>query len=126
MSQRILVADDTLEAVQLLSLMLQTNGFEPVTALTSSKALRLAKEEQPAAILLDLMMPEIDGLDVCRRLRADPETANLSIIIVTAVNEPEVEARAEAAGADDVIYKPVDMEDLIAKLNEVLAARGDT
>jgi two-component system cell cycle response regulator len=121
---KILAVDDTLEAVELLRIMLETSGFEATTALTAQKALRLAAEEGFSAALLDLMMPDIDGLEICRRLRADPETANLAILIVTAANEPEVEDRAEAAGADGLIYKPVDLNDLVARLNEVLAARG--
>jgi DNA-binding response OmpR family regulator len=122
---KILAVDDTLEAVELLRIMLETSGFEPITALTAQKALRLVGEEEGfAAAILDLMMPDIDGLELCRRLRADSQTANLGILIVTAANEPEVESRAEAAGADGLIYKPVDLNDLIARLNEVLAARG--
>ena len=124
MGTKVLVVDDTLEAVQLLSLMLETSGFEPVTSLTSEKAMRLAKEEGPKAALLDLLMPEVDGLEICRRLRADPETNHMGIIIVTAANEPDVAARVESAGADRLIYKPVDMADLVGALNEVLAARG--
>jgi CheY-like chemotaxis protein len=124
MGNKILVVDDTLEAVQLLSLMLETSGFEPITSLNSQKALTLAKENAPSAVLLDLLMPDVDGLEICRRLRADPDTANMAIIIITAVNEPDVQGRAEAAGADGLIYKPVDMSDLISRLNEVLAARG--
>jgi CheY-like chemotaxis protein len=124
MGIKVLVVDDTLEAVQLLSIMLEANGFEPVTALTPKKALHLAKEESVSGVLLDLLMPEIDGLELCRRLRADPETANLAIIIVTAVNEPGVASRAEAAGADGLIYKPIDMPDLIEKLKQNLIARG--
>lgn len=124
MGAKILAVDDTLEAVELLRIMLETSGFEAITALTAQKALRLAAEEGFSAALLDLMMPDIDGLEICRRLRADPETANLAILIITAANEPEVEDRAEAAGADGLIYKPVDLHDLIARLNEVLAARG--
>ena len=124
MGAKILAVDDTLEAVELLRIMLETSGFEAITALTAQKGLRLAAEEGLSAALLDLMMPDIDGLEICRRLRADPETANLAILIVTAANEPEVVDRAEAAGADGLIYKPVDLYDLIARLNEVLAARG--
>lgn len=124
MGAKILAVDDTLEAVELLRIMLETSGFEAITALTAQKALRLAAEEGFSAALLDLMMPDIDGLEICRRLRADPETANLAILIITAANEPEVEDRAEAAGADGLIYKPVDLHDLIVRLNEVLAARG--
>jgi DNA-binding response OmpR family regulator len=122
---KILAVDDTLEAVELLRIMLETSGFQPITALTAQKALRLVGEEEGlAAAILDLMMPDIDGLELCRRLRADSQTANLGILIITAANEPEVESRAEAAGADGLIYKPVDLNDLIARLNEVLAARG--
>ena len=62
MGTKILVVDDTLEAVQLLSIMLESTGFEPVTALNSQKAVRLAKEAGISAVLLDLLMPEVDGL----------------------------------------------------------------
>ena len=95
-----------------------------MTALTHQKALRIAKEESPSAAMLDLLMPTVDGLELTRMLRGDPDTANLAIIIVTAVNEPDVEGRAVAAGADGLIYKPVDMDDLVARLNEVMVARG--
>ena len=124
MGTKVLVVDDTLEAIELLKIMLEANGFEAITALNYQKAMRLAKEAKPSAALLDLLMPDVDGLELCRRMRADPETADMAIIIVTAVNEPEVASRGKAAGADDLIYKPVDMPDLIAKLNGALAARG--
>ena len=126
MGTKVLIVDDTLEAIQLLSIMLQSNGFEVLTALNHQKATRLAKEETPSAALIDLLMPDVDGLELCRRLRADPDTANLAIIIVTAVNEPDVQTRSEEAGADDLIYKPVDMDSMIEKVNGALAARGWT
>ena len=124
MGTKVLAVDDTLEAVELLKIMLEASGFEPITALSAKKAMRLAKEIKPAAALVDLLMPDVDGLELCRRMRADPDTANLAIIIITAANEPDVEARVRAAGADGLIYKPVEMPDLVARLNDILASRG--
>ena len=124
MSNKILVVDDTLEAVQLLSIMLESSGFEAITALNHKKATRILSEEPISGALLDLLMPDVDGLELCRRLRANPDTENLAIIIVTAVNEPDVEGRAMDAGADELVYKPVDMDDLISKVNSSLEARG--
>ena len=67
MFQKVLIVDDTLEAVQLLSIMVESHGFESVTALNYKKALRIAKEDGPSAALIDLLMPDVDGLELCRR-----------------------------------------------------------
>lgn len=124
MGVRVLVVDDTLEAVQLLGIMLQSNGYEPLSALNYKKALRLAKEEKPAVALIDMLMPDMDGLELTRRLRADPETENMALIIVTALNEKDVESRIAASGADDMLYKPIDIDDLMSKIEKALEQRG--
>jgi DNA-binding response OmpR family regulator len=123
MTTKVLVVDDELETTRLLSMILQMSGFKTVTALTSRRALQLVKDEHPNAVLLDIMLPEIDGLEICRRLRADPETENLAIVMITASGDPSIEEKGMRAGADQVLRKPVGMETLTSELNTAIKTR---
>ena len=103
---RILVVDDEPSNIQILAGLLQEHYI--VNAATSgAKALELATTQQPDLILLDMVMPEMDGLEVCRALKADPASADIPVIFVTGMTDPENEERGLAAGAVDYIFKPV-------------------
>jgi DNA-binding response OmpR family regulator len=123
MATKVLIVDDDLEATQLLGMILKMSGFETMTALTSRQALQMVKEEPPTVVLLDIMLPGIDGLEICRMLRADPETENLAIVMITASGDPAVEEEGMQAGADRVLLKPVGMETLANELNKAIQAR---
>ncbi|MBI3763215.1 MAG: response regulator, partial [Chloroflexi bacterium] len=120
---RILVADDEPEMLRLLSLLLERRNYETIPADSSVAALDLAFKEPPDAILLDLMMPDMDGLEVCRRLRADSRTSALPILAITARIGWGSRAEAVRAGVDDFVTKPFDADDLFSRIESALAGR---
>jgi DNA-binding response OmpR family regulator len=93
-------------------------GYEVVLAANGEQALELAESEMPKAILLDINMPGIDGMETCRRLRADEKTRLIPIILITAYGATKTEA--SDTGADDIIYKPFDMRDIGIRLKSVI------
>jgi DNA-binding response OmpR family regulator len=107
MEGRVLVVDDEVQAVDLLREFLSAKGYEVITASDGDEALRKVKEERPHLILLDILMPKMDGLEVLRRLREiDKE---VGVIMITGVNEQEIARQAMALGAFDYIVKPLDL-----------------
>ena len=103
---RILVVDDEPSNIQIVAGILQEDYI--VSAATSgAKALELAANQRPELILLDMVMPEMDGLEVCRALKANPDTAEVPVIFVTGMTDPENEEKGLQAGAVDYIFKPV-------------------
>jgi DNA-binding response OmpR family regulator len=116
---RILVVDDVPANVRLLEAVLSSRGYEVVTATDGLAALRLVDSEKPDLILLDVMMPGLDGYTVCRRLREDDDTAVLPVIMVTS-SHGEEKTRAIEAGADDFIPKPFNHEELFARVRSLL------
>ena len=116
---RILVADDVPANVRLLEAVLGTQGYEIVTAADGGEALEAVAARQPDLVLLDVLMPVLDGYEVCNRLRADPATAVLPVVMVTS-SERQEKTRAIAAGADDFIPKPFDQEELLVRVRSLL------
>lgn len=124
MAEKILVVDDDLDTLRLVGLMLERQGYTIVAATTGQQALSLAKSEKPNLIVLDLMMPDIDGIQVARQLRANPETRNIFIIMFTARGQMEDKLEGFDAGADDYLTKPVQPRELIAHIKAVLKRGG--
>lgn len=120
MSERILVVDDDPDILQFVRLNLELDGFDVDLAGGGREALERASEAPPDLMLLDVMMPEIDGLTVLRRLRSDPATANIPVIVLTARSLAEDRVKGLDLGADDYITKPFDLEELIARVRTVL------
>jgi two-component system cell cycle response regulator len=116
MSARILVVDDVEVNVRLLEAKLSSEYFTVITAASGAAALKLAQSEHPDIILLDVMMPEMDGFEVCRRLKADPQTADVPVVMVTALSEVSDRVRGLQAGADDFLTKPVNDIALFARV----------
>jgi len=116
MSARILVVDDIPANVRLLEAKLGSEYFDVLTAPDGFKAIEAAKAEKPDIILLDVMMPGMDGFEVCRRLKADAETAHIPVIMVTALNDQTDRVQGLQAGADDFLTKPVDDVALFARV----------
>lgn len=118
--KRILVVDDETDIVEMIAYNLERNGFEVITANDGVTALELAHAEQPDLIILDLMLPGVDGTEVARRLKGDPHTSGILIIMLTAKGEETDVVVGLTLGADDYVTKPFSMKILLARLNTVL------
>ncbi len=120
MAKKILVVDDEVESVKLIGLMLQRRGYEIVAARSGTQALEKARMDRPDLVILDVMMPDMDGFEVCRQLRADPITVSLPIIMFTAKTMVDDKVAGFQAGADDYLTKPVHPEELASRIEAVL------
>ena len=107
MTARVLVVDDILANVRLLEAKLAAEYFEVVTAMNGVDALEAVQRTQPDIILLDVMMPGMDGIEVCQRIKSDPSSRHIPVVMVTALDQPEDRVRGLQAGADDFLTKPV-------------------
>ncbi|MCB9451404.1 MAG: GAF domain-containing protein [Anaerolineaceae bacterium] len=121
-SPRVLIVDDIPDTVQLLRDWLEAHEFNTLGVTSSTKALQLAEDEQPDLILLDVMMPKMDGMETCRRLKANPKTAHIPVILVTAKNPSDARSEGMLAGAIDYITKPINLQDLVGRIESALAA----
>ena len=119
-ASRVLVVEDEPDIRDLLVFHLRREGYEVTTAGNGADALRCVARERPDVVLLDLMLPEMDGLDVCRRLRRDPATAGLSIIMLTAKGDEVDRVVGLEIGADDYVVKPFSPKELLARVRAVL------
>lgn len=117
---KILVVDDTPSNVKVLRTLLAVRGYTVITAENGQDALDKAASEPPELILMDVVMPVMDGYEACRRLRALPTTKDVPIVMVTA-SGPQEKAKALAVGANDMIMKPVDPEAVLALVATLLA-----
>jgi len=124
MSARILVVDDVAENREILQLRLESRGYVVETAVDGADALARIAASPPDLILLDVMMPGIDGFEVCRRLRADSAIPFVPIILVTASNETKSLVTGLDAGADDFLSKPVDNAALLARVRAMLRIKA--
>ena len=124
MSKKVLVVDDSLDVIKMIGLMLQHQGFEIIAAQSGAQALAKAQAENPDVIILDIMMPGVDGYEVCRRLRADPVTANTPILMFTAKTSVSDKVAGFEAGADDYLTKPIRPSDLVSRIEAVLLRSG--
>jgi CheY-like chemotaxis protein/MinD-like ATPase involved in chromosome partitioning or flagellar assembly len=124
MAEKILVVDDDIDTLRLVGLMLERQGYQIIAASTGQQALSLARIEKPDLILLDLMMPDIDGITVARRLRSGPETKEILIIMFTAKGQTDDKLEGFGAGADDYLTKPTQPRELIAHVKAVLKRAG--
>ena len=116
----ILVADDDAAIRQLIALTFERGALTVVQAASGDEALALARRVRPALAVLDVMMPGVDGIAVCRALKADPPTAATPVIILTAEAAPDVQERALAAGADAYLTKPFSPAALLALARRLL------
>src|SRR5258708_8242960 len=107
MSARVLVVDDVDVNVRLLEAKLSSEYFTVITASSGEEALRAARSEHPDIVLLDVMMPEMDGFEVCRRLKADARSADIPAIIVTALPEISDPTHRPQCGADNFLTQPL-------------------
>jgi two-component system cell cycle response regulator len=119
----VLVVDDLELNVEVLESKLENAGFETIRALSGPQAVEAATQRSPDLILLDVMMPEMDGYEVCRRLRADPRTAGIPVILLSALSEPADRLQGFEAGADAFVTKPVRDDALFARMRLLIGAK---
>jgi CheY-like chemotaxis protein len=123
MGTKLLIVDDEPFTVDMLETFLQINGYETVGALNGESGLLMAKVEKPELVILDLMLPDIEGYEVCQRIRAYPPTATVPVLVLSARAEPDSKARALAVGADAYMVKPVQFPALLSELTRLIEAK---
>ena len=119
MTARVLVVDDILANVKLLEARLSAEYFEVLTAFSGQEALDVCGRERIDVVLLDVMMPGMDGFEVCRRLKANPKTHHIPVIMVTALDQPSDRVQGLENGADDFLTKPVDDIALVTRVKNL-------
>src|SRR6185295_2388498 len=118
--KRILVVDDEIGALTLIGIMLDRGGFEVLKARDATQALAMLEKDTPDLFILDVMMPDIDGIELCRMLRDRAETSATPILILSARGDAESVMRGMDAGATDYLPKPILHHDLVAKVRTML------
>jgi len=118
--KRILVVDDEIYIVHILEFSLTMEGYTVLTASDGEEALKMIEQERPDLVVLDIMMPKLDGYEVCRRLRQDEQFGNLPVILLSAKGRPVDRDAGLQAGADDYIAKPFSPRRLLEKIRELL------
>jgi len=121
MTIKILVIDDDIAITELMNMLLKTHGFEVITTNSGAEGVRLVQEKQPNVVLLDLMMPDMDGWQVSKAIRA---FSNAPILILSAINDPSMVASVLDAGADDFLVKPVPSSVLVANIRKMVRQTG--
>ena len=116
----ILVIDDDTSLLQMMSIMLKRAGHTTVLANDGKQGISVARDQHPDMVIVDVMMPDVSGYDVCSTLRKDPSTANIPLLMLTALSQPEHRGRAEDSGADGFVTKPVTRDDLVKHVDELL------
>lgn len=120
MAKKILIADDEEDVKIVVQLFLESKGYEIVTAFDGLDALERAKEEKPDLIILDIMMPILDGFEVCKKLKADPELTAIPVVMLSASSHSESKQRGLDAGAVDYLIKPFEPEQLDRVIKGIL------
>ena len=117
---KILVVDDEIYIVHILDFSLGMEGYEVITALDGEQAVEKARAEKPDLIVLDIMMPKLDGYETCKRLKADPETKDVPVILLSAKGRNVDQKVGFEVGADDYITKPFSPRKLVERINAIL------
>jgi class 3 adenylate cyclase len=121
---KVLVVDDTPHNVKLLADLLTVKGYAVATAVNGEEALVKVVAERPDLVLLDVMMPGLSGYDVCRRIRADPDTELLPVVLVTSLDPQQERVKGIEAGADDFLGKPINQAELFARVRSLLRVKS--
>jgi DNA-binding response OmpR family regulator len=123
-AKRILIIEDDPSVLRAISYMLGKEGYDVLTALNGLVGLRKAKEENPDLLILDVMLPGIDGFEVCHRLRAESQTAQLPILMLSAKGQEADRSTGLEVGANEYLTKPVERSVLLSKIEALLAAKS--
>lgn len=122
---RVLIAEDNPQGLELLEAYLSDTDYEVQTAADGDETLRKVADWKPDVILLDIMMPKISGFEVCKRLRANPATADIVVLMVTALDQQIDSDRAVEAGANDFMTKPINKTELLLRVRSALESRSE-
>ena len=122
-NEKILLVDDEIDFVEVAKMRLEANKYRVIPAYDGEEALEKVKTEKPDLIILDVMIPKIDGFDVCRKLKINPEYKDIPIIMLTAKFQPVDLRFGQAVGADAYLTKPIDSNILLDKMKELLEKR---
>lgn len=125
MKTKILIVDDEPDALEVLGFKLREAGYTPILAKDGTRAIAIAREKHPDLIVLDLMLPEVDGLEVCKILRRDPSTASIPVIMLTARAAEMDRVLGLELGADDYVTKPFSPRELVIRIRKQLARMRD-
>lgn len=123
MKNRILLVEDDPGAIRLVRYILEQEGYEVLTAPNGVEGLRKAREEDPDLLILDVMLPGLDGFELCRRLRADAQTAGLPVLMLSAKTQEIDETTGLKMGADAYLAKPADPSEIVARVGTLLQKR---
>lgn len=121
MPKTVLTIDDDTAITELLAMLLRTHGYDVITANSGEEGIEVIREKTPHVVVLDLMMPGVDGWQVCKSVR---EFSNVPIVVLSALDDPAMIASALDAGADDYLVKPVSSSILVAHLNRLISRTG--
>lgn len=121
MSTKILIIDDDAAITELMGMLLKTHGFEAIAANSGAEGIQLARETAPNVVILDLMMPDVDGWQACKAIR---QFSSVPILILSAINDPRMVASVLDAGADDFLVKPVPSGVLVAHIRKMVRRTG--
>ncbi|MDY6931192.1 MAG: response regulator [Halobacteriota archaeon] len=117
---KILIVDDEIDSLKSLKMALEFEGYAVVEAMNGPKALDIVYAEHPDLVLLDLMMPEMDGYEVCRKMRGDSKISHIPVIMLTCISEVDNKIEGIEVGADDYVTKPFNLSELKARVKMVL------
>src|SRR5947209_10061099 len=120
---RVLIADDNPQGVELLEAYLGERDYDVATAADGDATLQKVRDWKPDLILLDIMMPRISGFEVCKRLRANPATRDIAVLMITALDQPSDIDRAVDAGTNDFLTKPINKTELLVRVGAALQSR---
>ena len=120
MAEKVLIVDDDVQTLRLVGLMLERQGYRILAANSGAQAIHMARLEHPDVIVLDVMMPDFDGYEVSRRLRKDPDTTDIPILMFTARTQVEDKVTGYEAGADDYLTKPFEGMELVMRVRALL------
>lgn len=126
MPKKVLVVDDNQDAIHILTAVLKKGGYLVSVALNGEEAMERVREDRPALILLDIMMPKMDGYEVCKTVKASAETRDIPVLIVTARKDPESRKRGMDVGASDYLVKPIRPAEILSKVREYLGNDDST
>jgi two-component system alkaline phosphatase synthesis response regulator PhoP len=119
-AKKILVVDDEMHILRIVKYKLESAGYQVLTALNGTEALQIARDEKPSLIFLDIMMPGINGYEVCSELKNDPATRDIIIIMLTAKGQESDKIKGLEVGVDEYITKPFSPQDLLDRTKDLL------